>query len=345
MRPALDLFFPPTTEQLTFAKQIGVDDIVLFGTSLESWSELSFKNLVAIRNQVENAGLRLFSIETFPARFYDQIILGKSTHTEQLRAYQEAIDNIGRAGIKYHSYNWMPTGVWRTTYSHRLRGGAKGIAFNAIDIEKVPLSFDRAYEEEEFWEFYSHFITELLPIAESAGVNLSVHPNDPPVASIGGVPQLFRNKENFDRAMAIRPSDNHGLTFCLGGWSAMGFGQTMPDIIREYGPQGKIHYVHFQSHNGVPPFFSENFVELADYNPFGVVKALQEVGFDGVMIPGHVPQLDGDSEWRNTYTVTDARYTHPMGGHQARAYTIGFMKGLISALKSPLRGLGVNENT
>lgn len=333
MRPALDLFFPPTSEQLTFAKQIGVDDIVLFGTSLESWSELSFKNLIAIRNRVEDAGLRLFSIETFPARFYDQIILGKSTRTEQLRAYQEAIDNIGRAGIKYHSYNWMPTGVWRTTYSHRLRGGAKGIAFKASDIENAPLSFDRAYEEEEFWDYYAYFISELVPVAQSAGVKVSVHPNDPPVASIGGVPQLFRSKENFDRALQIQPSDSHGLTFCLGGWSAMGFGQTMPDVIREYGSQGKIHYVHFQSHNGIPPFFSENFVELADYNPFAVVQALQDTSFDGVMIPGHVPQLDGDSEWRNTYTVSDARYTHPMGGHQARAYTIGFMKGLISALQ------------
>lgn len=337
LRPALDLFFPPTDDQLTFAKQIGVDDIVLFGTSLQSWSELSFKNLTAIRNRVEDAGLRLFSIETFPARFYDQIILGKSGRTEQIRAYQEAVDNIGRAGIRHHSYNWMPTGVWRTTYTHRLRGGAKGIAFNQNDIENAPLSFDRAYSEDEFWDYYEQFITELLPVAEAANVKLSVHPNDPPIAQIGGVPQLFRSKENFDRAMNIRPSAHHGFTFCLGGWSAMGFGETMAEVIREYGPQGKLHYVHFQSHNGVPPFFSENFVELADYNPFAVVRVLHEVGFDGVMIPGHVPQLEGDSEWRNTYTVSDARYTHPMGGHRARAYTIGFMKGLISALNQPVR--------
>jgi len=193
------------------------------------------------------------------------------------------------------------------------------------------LSFDRAYEEEECWDYYDWFIGELLPVAEAANVRLSVHPNDPPVPSIGGVPQLFRSREAFDRAMNVRPSDHHGLTFCLGGWSAMGFGATMGDVIRHYGPRGQLHYVHFQSHNGVPPFFSENFVELADFNPFGVVRALQEVGFDGVMIPGHVPQLDGDSEWRNTYTVSDARYTHPMGGHRARAYTIGFMKGLIAA--------------
>lgn len=337
LRPALDLFFPPTDDQLTFAKQIGVDDVVLFGTSLESWSELSFKNLTAIRNRVEDAGLRLFSVETFPARFYDQIMLGKPGRVEQIRAYQEAVDSIGRAGIRYHSYNWMPTGVWRTTYSHRLRGGAKGIAFDQSDIENAPLSFDRAYSEDEFWDYYEYFITELLPVAEAANVKLSVHPNDPPIAQIGGVPQLFRSKENFDRAMNIHPSDHHGFTFCLGGWSAMGFGKTMTEVIREYGPQGnrnagRLHYVHFQSHNGVPPFFSENFVELADYNPFAVVQALHDVGFDGVMIPGHVPQLIGDSEWRDTYTVSDARYTHPMGGHRSRAYAIGFMKGLISAL-------------
>jgi mannonate dehydratase len=331
MRPALDLFFPPTDEQLRFAKQIGVDDVVLFTTSIEKVEELSFKNLIAIRNRVEDAGLNLFSIETLPAHFNDKIMLGKAGKMEQIKQYQEIIDNIGRAGIRHHSYNWMPTGVWRTTYSNRLRGGAKGIAFDEKDITNAPLSFDRAYEEEEIWDNYSLFITEIMPVAEAINVKVSVHPNDPPIPNVGGVAQLFRNQENFDRAMNIYPSEHHGLTFCLGGWSAMGRGKDIETVIRHYG--SKIHYVHFQSSNGTVPYFAENFVDKADYNPFGVMKALKEIDFQGIMIPGHVPQLDGDSEWRNTYTVANPRYVHPMGGHQARAYTIGFIKGLIAAIE------------
>ncbi len=60
-------------------------------------------------------------------------------------------------------------------------------------------SFDGYMEEEEFWDYYEYFITE-LPVAEAANVKLSVHPNDPPIPSLGGIP-LFRSKENFDRAL------------------------------------------------------------------------------------------------------------------------------------------------
>ena len=112
----------------------------------------------------------------------------------------------------------------------------------------------------------------------------------------------------------------------------MGWAEKMDEVIRHYAD--KIHYVHFQSSNGRVPEFSENFVDEADYNPFRVVQALADIGFSGVMIPGHVPQLDGDTEWRGSYSVSKPRYVHPMGGHQARAYTIGFIKGLIAALGS-----------
>jgi mannonate dehydratase len=66
------------------------------------------------------------------------------------------------------------------------------------------------------WENYERFLESVLPVAEKAGVTLCLHPDDPPVESIGGIPRLFRNFENLKRAMDFVPSDNHALQFCLG---------------------------------------------------------------------------------------------------------------------------------
>jgi mannonate dehydratase len=333
MRTCLATFYPASDDRLRFIKQLGVDDVIIWATTYQSKSELSYKNLIALRNKIEDAGLSLFALETLPAKFYDKVMLGKEGRDEQIEVYQEIIDNLGRAGIRTLGYNWMPTGVWRTSYSNPLRGGAKGTAFDLKDIENAPLSFDREYSDEEFWDYYHYWLERVIPVAEAANVRLSLHPNDPPLSlKIGGIPQLFHSRSTFDKAMSLVPSEKHGLTLCLGGWSAMG--EDIVDVIHHYGKQNKIHYVHFQSSNGSVPFFSENFVDQADYDPYEVMKALKEENFDGVMIPGHVPQIEGDTEWRDPATANaNTSYTHPMGGHRARAYTIGLMKGLIMSVR------------
>lgn len=332
MRTCLATFYPPADDRLRFIKQLGIEDVIVWATTYQSKEELSYKNLIALRNKIEDTGLKFFALETLPAKFYDKVMLGKEGCDEQIKVYQEIIDNLGRAGINTLGYNWMPTGVWRTSYSNPLRGGAKGTVFNLKDIEAAPLSFDREYSEEEFWDYYQYWLEKIIPVAETSNVRLSLHPNDPPLArKIGGVPQLFRSRETFDKAMNLVPSDKHGLTLCLGGWSAMG--ENIVDVVHHYGKQNKIHYVHFQSSNGAVPYFAENFVDQADYDPYEVMQALKKVQFDGVMIPGHVPQIEGDTEWRDEATASaNKAYTHPMGGHRARAYTIGLMKGLIMAV-------------
>jgi mannonate dehydratase len=331
IRTCLATFYPVTDERLRFIKQLGIDETIVWATTYQDIKELSVANILSLRQRVEDAGLKIFAFETLPSKFYNKVMLGQEGRDRQIADYQQIISNLGQAGIRSLGYNWMPTGVWRTSYSNPLRGGAKGILFDQRSVQNEPLSFEREYSEEECWDYYQYWLERVLPVAEEANVVLSIHPNDPPLADkLGGVPQLFRSKENFDKALNMLPSTHHKLTLCLGGWSAMG--ENIVEVVKYYGEQDKIDYVHFQSSNGVVPYFAENFIDQADYNPFEVVKALKSVNFDGVMIPGHVPQIEGDDEWRDQSTLkANPDYTHPMGGHRARAYTIGFMKGLIMA--------------
>ena len=154
----------------------------------------------------------------------------------------------------------------------------------------------------------------ILPVAEEANVKLALHPDDPPVESLAGIPRLFRNFEGFKRGMVIGNSPMHGLNFCVGSWSEMGPG--VLDNIRYFGQQNRIFYVHFRDVQGTVPKFSESFVNEGNCDMFQVMKTLRDVGFDSFMIPDHVPHIIDDTKW----------------GHRGRAYTIGYMTAFLELL-------------
>ena len=272
-------------------------------------------------------------METLPAHWYNEIVLGSEGCDRQIRHFQNSIRAAARAGIPVLGYCWNVHGVWRLG-SAELRGGAHGTAFD-LETADVQLTHGRRYSEDELWRNYERFLAAVLPVAEAEGVSLAMHPNDPPVASRGGIPFLFRNRRNFQRAMDLVPSPNHGLTLCLGCWSEMG--EDVVDVIRDFGAQGKLFYAHFQAVKGAVPRFHETFVDEGDYggsDAWQVLCALDRAGFGGVMIPGHVPQMEGDEEWRTSASYQHTPFQHPMGGYRARAYTIGYLKGMLRGLRA-----------
>jgi len=331
MRTAMATFWPPTDDRLRFMKQLGIDDTILWATTFPTADALSFRELMAVRSRCEAHGLRLFAVESVSAHFYDRIILGLDGREQQVEAFKRIIQAMGRAGIPILGYNWMVNGVWRSSYANRIRGGARATAFDLALMRDAPLIAGREYAEDECWDNYEWFLRRVLPAAEAEGVRLSLHPNDPPVERLGGLPCLLRSRATIERALAIQPSDAHGLTFCLGNWGAMG--EDLVAAIRQFGPQRKLHYVHFQATRGTVPAFTESFVDDADYDPFELIATLDEVGFDGVMIPGHVPQIDMDVEWRTELSASKTPYHHPMGGFAARAFTIGYLKAAITSVR------------
>ena len=86
-----------------------------------------------------------------------------------------------------------------------------------------PLFRGREYTDEEMWGNYEYFIKAVLPEAEAAGVRLALHPDDPPLEKLGGIPRLFHDFDGFKRGMDIANNSRaSGLNFCLGNWTAMG---------------------------------------------------------------------------------------------------------------------------
>jgi mannonate dehydratase len=314
MRVALGQFNEATDERLRFAKQIGVGGVLLNTPRLPGEKRWEFMDLVQLRSTVEDYGLRLEALENVPVRFYDRAMLGLPERDEQIENYQETIRNMGRAGIPILGYHWMPNSVWRTSRTTPGRGGARVTSFDLDLARSAPLSHGRVFSEDEMWQNYVYFMRAVLPVAEEAGVKLALHPDDPPVESLGGVARLFRSFEGFKRGMEVAPSPNHGLDFCMGCWSEMGRGVIEP--MEYFGSRGKLFYVHFRDVQGTVPKFQECFIGEGNVDVVEAMRTLKRVGFTGFLIDDHVPHVVDDTDW----------------GHRGRAHATGYIMGLLNAV-------------
>ena len=126
----------------------------------------------------------------------------------------------------------------------------------------------------------------------------ALHPDDPPVPSLGGVARIMRSFEAFDRAMTLGNSPNHGLDFCVGSWSEMSPAECLKGL-QYFGEKGKVIYVHFRDVLGTVPKFREAFIGEGNLNMFQVMKTLHQLGFQGYMIDDHVPMMNNDSSWNS----------------------------------------------
>jgi len=321
MRVGIGQLRDPSRERLRFVEQLGVEDVIFnfagraADCPLPGESSWDVRELVRLRNRVEDAGLRLAAIENLPLDFYDEVMLGGEDREAQLEAIKTTVRNLGTADIPVLGYNWMPNLVWSSSRTYPVRGGAEARAYDHDQLREAPLTHDREYSEAEFWGNYERFLEAVLPVAEEAGVTLCVHPDDPPVESLGGIPRLFRSFENYKRAMDLVDSPNHGVEFGLGVFSEMG--EDVLEVIDYFGARDEITYVHFRDVAGTVPRFYETFLDGtgSNYDEWAVVRALDDVGFDGVMIPDHVPEMTTEAPWA-----------------AGRGYTVGYLKGMLRAL-------------
>jgi mannonate dehydratase len=340
MRIAVGQFNELTDEILQFTKQLGVGGVQmnLLGRSpLPGDHRWEYEDLLALRQKAEQYGLRFEAIENVPLPFYDKVLLGLPGRDEQLEHYCATIRNMGKAGIPILGYHFMPNSVWRTPPAEG-RGGARVTAFDMAVVEATPYAQQRAYAvvnspavdaqfaahetvlEEQMWENYAYFLKAVLPVAEEAGVRLALHPDDPPVPSLGGIARIFKSVDDFKRGYEMsNGSPAWGLDLCLGCCSEMpGGAANVRAMIEYFGPKGRIFYVHFRDVQGTVPKFAECFLGEGNYDPAEIMLLLKKSGFTGFLLDDHVPHMVGDTPW----------------GHRGRAHAIGYMQGLLRAIET-----------
>ncbi len=314
IRLAVGQFKELTDEMLAFTNQLGIKDVLLNNPILPGEKQWEYMDLLLLASRARDAGLKLIAIENTPKTFFDKAMLGLPGRDEQIEHYRNTIRNVGRAGIPILGHNWMPSGVWRTSRTTPGRGGAHVTSFDMELAKNAPLTFGREFTAEEMKANYEYFIKAVLPVAEEEGVTLALHPDDPPVPSLGGVARIFSSFKGFQWAMDVAPSKYHGLDFCQGCWTEMGPG--LFEAIKYFGTRGHIAYVHFRNVRGTVPKFEETFINEGDTNMFAALKAYRDAGFEGFIIDDHVPHMVNDTPW----------------GHRSRAYAIGYIQALLDVL-------------
>ena len=162
----------------------------------------------------------------------------------------------------------------------------------------------------------TYFLKAVIPVAEEAGVQMALHPDDPPISPIAGVARVFRSHEALQRFIEIVPSTANGLTFCTGTIDAMP--EDVYEAIRFFGSRGKIFHVHFRNVTGPVPKFSETFIGAGRVDMMEAMKAFYEAGVDAPVVEDHVPVLEEGSGKQ----------------YRARAHAMGYIKALMDAAKN-----------
>jgi mannonate dehydratase len=247
-------------------------------------------------------------------------VLGRDGRDQEIAKVKELVSNMGRIGIDTYCWVWTenPIGVVRTSDSVPARGNSRTSAYSHEQFERGPDYPAADITEAELWENLEYFLDEIIPVAEEAGVNMALHPDDPPVSPIRGVPRLVTSVENYERILDLHPSPNHGLTFCQGNFAAMGV--DIPATIRQFGDD--IHFVHFRDVEGSNESFTETWQNEGPTDMAAAIETYRDIGFDGPLRPDHVPKL-AEEEDRDE---AQAGYTD-----MARLFAVGYIEGLLEA--------------
>jgi mannonate dehydratase len=289
----------------------------------ENWS---VNALTRLRERVESFGIHLEAVPLPLSSSYitksenPDIMLGKSPERDrEIDDICKMIQNCSRAGIPMVKYNMSILGVVRTGRTPG-RGGASYSSFNYAKARQEPrLTEAGPVSSEMIWERITYFLERVVPVAEEYKVKIACHPHDPGMpADTGfrGVHRVLGNVDGLKRFIEITPSPYHGLNFCQGTVSEMlnDPGREIFDVIRYFGARKKIFNVHFRNIQGGFLNFQETFPDAGDVDMLAAIRVYKEVGYDGMLMPDHVPLIEGDER-----------------GRQAFAFAFGYIRGLLQA--------------
>lgn len=303
---------PINEQNLQLAAQCGVTDLVVryFGTDAAA--------LARSQRLAESFGMTVTVVEGYLP--IEHLKLGTDDGTE-LRAMKTLIEQMADHGVNLLCYNFMAGTDWvRTRVDLPERGGATVTQFRLADVERaVSLNTSHApsgpsITTDQLWQNLERYLNELLPVAERAGVTLAMHPDDPPLPMMLGRARIMHCVENFERLVALAPSDRNAICFCQGSFASMGV--DIPSTIRRLGPH--IKYVHCRDVRGTPTDFAETFHDNGPTDMAAAMRAYADVGFQGTLRPDHVPMYIGETG-EPGYTML------------GRLFAYGYLRGLMHA--------------
>ena len=292
---------------LRWLKQIGVDDVVLRLEYISEYVETgrieraTLERLVArFRSFGLAIGMVNLSIEHLWDVYFDRPGAARQLENIHYLLPCLAAANITLVGVKPNNAQYLPPAniVGRTEEK-----GRGGYVRRGIDLHLAHDDMDKplpGITEGSVWQGYFRLLDNIVPVAETSGVRLAHHGNDPPIPEYRGLPHVLRNFAAFKRLFSRYPSTLHGMTYCVG--TRYESGEDVLAGIRQFGSESRIFHVHFRNVIGAiakTGRFIETFLDDGDMDMGAVIRSLREVDYDGLINIDHIPTLEGDSsDWK-----------------------------------------------
>lgn len=276
------------------------------------WSN---ESIMKIKNDANAHGLQFEVVESVPVP--EDIKLGNAKAPALIDNYCENVRRLGRAGVKCICYNFMPVFDWlRSELEHKHADGSDSLAYdentvlsmNPLTSELSLPGWDASYtrdglkallgqyeeiSEERLWHNLQSFLEAVIPVAKEYGINMAIHPDDPPW-SMFGLPRIITNEKNLERFLGLVPETNNGLTFCTGSLGA----DPSNDLVKMAGRFcDRIHFVHLRNIKitGYRQFEEVGHpTSCGSIDMYGIAKALVKSGFDGYVRPDHGRMIWGE---------------------------------------------------
>ncbi|WP_290792260.1 mannonate dehydratase [Flavihumibacter sp. UBA7668] len=266
---------------------------------------------------IEAAGLNWDVVESVPV--HEEIKTRTGQFELHIRNYRESLINLGAAGIKTVTYNFMPVIDWtRTDLEYVVADGSKALRFeqagiiafdlfilkregaasdySTADIERGKALFasmddaakhklertiiaglpgsEASFSVDQFrqaMEPYKNliradlqqnlvlFLEAVCPIAEEAGVQLVIHPDDPPFP-IFGLPRVVSTASDLEHLFSVVPSRANGLCFCTGSFGVRA-DNDLPAMVKQFGSRIGFFHLRNTRRNEWGDFYEDNHLE------------------------------------------------------------------------------------
>lgn len=296
----------------------------------EIWPE---ERIAEVKSQTEPYGLNIDVVES--VNVHESIKLGSPDRELYIENYKTTLRNLGKFGVKVVCYNFMPVFDWiRTDLFKKADDGSTALFYehakiNGIDPKVLVKQFEenskdltlpgweperlkhldklfdlyKGMTEEKLRENLKYFLERIIPVAEEVGIQMAIHPDDPPF-SVFGLPRIVKCYDDLKKIIEMVDSPSNGITLCSG---ALGPNRhnDIPKMIRAF--HQRIPFAHIRN---IKVFDNGDFYETSHLTRDGsldiaeIVRAYHEVGFDGYWRPDHGRHI-WDEKCRPGYGLYD----------------------------------------
>lgn len=319
MRPQIPVLTTESEASLSFIRQMGIEYVSLFLKP----DEITREVLQAQKEKLARYGLTISDAACNELQKNKSIHLNLPDRDYQIERFNQMLQVLGDEKIPFTSIAWQPNGILRTAHKvgQHTRGAVSAFC-DQTEIMACPNAESRAYSEEEIWENFAYFMEKVIPVAESAGVRMALHPNDPPLACMAGIPSLIYNMDCYRKAFKIAGGSKAlGMKLCVGCWLEGGndFGDLMSDI-KELCDDDRILCVHFRNVDHPLPVFEEVLAEDGYADMYDIMKQLVACNCQAVISIDHgFKPMEGFGGMAGSF-----------------CYPTGYMKGLLCAAEKEL---------